>query len=81
MTEESLKLHNSRIILSKDQFLDLNASAAVEMSQDHSLQKQVKEFLSGSKKVLVILASFHTHENVLNELHAYSYFIGKDQYF
>ena len=68
MTEEPLKLHNSRTILSKDQFLDVNASVAVEMSLDHSLQKQVKEVLSGSTKVLVILDSFHTHDHVLNEL-------------
>ena len=41
---------------------------------------QVKELLGGSRKVLVILDSYHTHEHVLNELHAYAPFIGEGQY-
>jgi len=192
MSHKSLKLHNSKTILTKEEFFDLNASAAQEMSQDHSLQKQakdvlikadqhrwlhmntwmgepvlnlpqdmfaiqdiiwrsrpdyvievgvawggamlfeatllellggkkvigvdifipddlrerlsshgklserleliegssisdetltkIKEILSGSTKALVILDSFHTHEHVLNELRAYSEFVGKDKY-
>jgi len=42
--------------------------------------EKVKEILGGSRKVLVILDSFHTHEHVLNELRAYAPFIEKGQY-
>ena len=48
-------------------------------TSDETLTK-IKEILSGSMKVLVILDSFHTHEHMLNELRAYSEFVGKDQY-
>lgn len=48
-------------------------------TSDATLTK-IKKILSGSTKVLVILDSFHTHEHVLNELRAYSDFVGKDQY-
>ncbi len=41
---------------------------------------QVKALLGGSRKVLVILDSYHTHEHVLNELRAYTPFIEKGQY-
>lgn len=41
---------------------------------------KVTDLLNGSRKVLVILDSYHTHEHVLNELRAYAPFIGKGQY-
>lgn len=41
---------------------------------------QVKALLGGSRKVLVILDSNHTHEHVLNELRAYAPFIEEGQY-
>jgi cephalosporin hydroxylase len=41
---------------------------------------QVKALLGGSKKVMVMLDSYHTHEHVLNELRAYSPFLEKGQY-
>jgi cephalosporin hydroxylase len=41
---------------------------------------QVKALLGGSKKVLVMLDSYHTHEHVLNELRSYAPFIEKGQY-
>lgn len=41
---------------------------------------QVKEALGGSRKVLVILDSYHTHEHVLGELRSYSSFVEKGQY-
>ena len=41
---------------------------------------QVKTLLGGSRKVLVILDSYHTHEHVLNELRSYAPFIEKGQY-
>lgn len=41
---------------------------------------QVKKLIGNSKKVLVILDSYHTHEHVLKELRAYSPFISKGNY-
>ncbi len=41
---------------------------------------QLNALLNGSKKVLVILDSNHTHEHVLNELRAYETFVGQGQY-
>ncbi len=42
--------------------------------------RQVKEMLGGSRKVMVMLDSYHTHDHVLNELHAYAPFVEKGQY-
>lgn len=41
---------------------------------------QIKSILGESKKVLVILDSFHTHDHVINELRAYAPLIEKGQY-
>jgi len=41
---------------------------------------QVKTLLGGSRKVLVMLDSYHTHEHVLNELRSYAPFVQKGQY-
>src|SRR4029077_3673453 len=41
---------------------------------------QVKKWLGGSGKVLVVLDSYHTHEHVLNELRSYAPLIEKGQY-
>ena len=41
---------------------------------------QLKILLGGSRKILVILDSYHTHEHVLNELRAYAPLIEKGQY-
>lgn len=41
---------------------------------------QIRALLGGSRKVLVILDSYHTHEHVLNELRSYAPFIEKGQY-
>lgn len=41
---------------------------------------QIKSIIGGSKNVLVILDSFHTHEHVLNELRAYAPLVGNGQY-
>lgn len=51
-----------------------NASTATETLE------QIKEILGGSKKVMVILDSYHTHEHVIKELRAYSQFVQKGQY-
>ena len=41
---------------------------------------KVAELLAGSRKVLVVLDSYHTHTHVLNELRAYAPFVEKGQY-
>lgn len=41
---------------------------------------QVKALLGGSRKVLVILDSYHTHEHVIGELRAFAPFVEKGQY-
>jgi len=41
---------------------------------------KIKNILNSSKKALVILDSFHTHEHVIEELRAYTPFVGKGQY-
>lgn len=41
---------------------------------------KIEKILDGSKNVLVILDSFHTHEHVLSELYAYSEYVGKGNY-
>jgi len=50
-----------------------------ESTSDDTLT-QVTALLGGSRKVLVILDSFHTHEHVLKELRSYSPFIEEGQY-
>lgn len=42
--------------------------------------RKVKKVVGNSKRVLVSLDSFHTHEHVLRELKVYSRFIGKGFY-
>lgn len=49
-------------------------------STDPQTLAQVKEQLRGSRKVLVILDSYHTHDHVLRELCAYAPFVEKGQY-
>ena len=41
---------------------------------------QVKALLGGSRKVLIMLDSYHTHEHVLNELRSFAPFVEKGQY-
>lgn len=41
---------------------------------------RVKDMLGGSRDVLVVLDSDHTHEHVLKELQLYSPFVGKGHY-
>ena len=41
---------------------------------------KIKSILEGSRKILIILDSLHTHKHVLKELKIYSQFVGKDYY-
>uniref|UniRef100_A0A7V3N5Q8 Cephalosporin hydroxylase n=1 Tax=candidate division CPR3 bacterium TaxID=2268181 RepID=A0A7V3N5Q8_UNCC3 len=49
-------------------------------SIEKSTIEEVKKILGESKKTLIILDSFHTHEHVLKELRLYSQFVGKGYY-
>ena len=49
-------------------------------STDCDTIKQVKKIIGKSKKVMVILDSFHTHDHVLEELSSYAPFVGKGFY-
>ena len=42
--------------------------------------ERVKQLAKGSKRVMVVLDSNHTHEHVLKELELYSPFVSKDSY-
>jgi len=42
--------------------------------------QQVRKIIGRSKKVVVILDSFHTHDHVLEELRSYATFVGKGFY-
>jgi cephalosporin hydroxylase len=48
-------------------------------TSDETLNK-IRGVIKNSKKVMVILDSYHTHEHVLRELNAYSPFVGEGQY-
>jgi cephalosporin hydroxylase len=49
-------------------------------SVDQATIDQVKSLVGDARDILVILDSDHTHEHVLNELKAYSEFVGKGHY-
>jgi cephalosporin hydroxylase len=49
-------------------------------STSESTIEKIKKIIGTSKKTLIILDSYHTHEHVLNELNIYSQFIGKGCY-
>lgn len=49
-------------------------------SIDPSIVEQVRESVGGSKPVLVVLDSMHTHAHVLGELRAYSDLVSRDSY-
>lgn len=49
-------------------------------SVEQSTVEQVRSLLAGSREVMFILDSFHTHEHVLKELQLYSPLVGKGHY-
>ena len=49
-------------------------------STDCDTIQQVKKIIGKSRKVMVILDSFHTHDHVLKELRSYTPFVGKGFY-
>lgn len=49
-------------------------------SVDESTVERVRSITGGSKEVMLILDSYHTHEHVLKELRLYSPFVGKGFY-
>ena len=48
-------------------------------TSDETINK-IKTIVGNSKKIIVVLDSYHTHEHVLKELEIYSQFIGKGFY-
>jgi cephalosporin hydroxylase len=49
-------------------------------SIDRSVVDQVQSLLNGSREVIILLDSNHTHDHVLEELRLYSPFVGKGYY-
>jgi cephalosporin hydroxylase len=49
-------------------------------SLDEAVVREVNAIVGGSREVLVILDSFHTHDHVLRELRLYSPLVGAGQY-
>jgi cephalosporin hydroxylase len=49
-------------------------------SVDEALARQVREFVRGRKRVLVVLDSNHTHQHVLKEMNLYSPLVTKGSY-
>jgi cephalosporin hydroxylase len=49
-------------------------------STDTAVVERVRDLVSGSSRVLVLLDSNHTHEHVLQELHLYSPFVTTGSY-
>jgi cephalosporin hydroxylase len=59
-------------------------SNLIELIEGNSTTEEtidkIKNIIGNSKKTLIILDSYHTHEHVLKELEVYSQFIGKGSY-
>ncbi|EKD41143.1 MAG: Cephalosporin hydroxylase [uncultured bacterium] len=59
-------------------------SSRIELIQASSIEKstieKVKEMTKGSREVMILLDSNHTHDHVLEELRLYSPFVGKGYY-
>tara|TARA_Y100000389_G_scaffold125116_1_gene122463 strand:+ start:1892 stop:2641 length:750 start_codon:yes stop_codon:yes gene_type:complete len=66
--------------INKHKSLKKNISLIKGSSTDIKIIDKVKKIISGSKKVLVILDSHHTHDHVLKELDLYSKFVKKNNY-
>jgi cephalosporin hydroxylase len=49
-------------------------------STSMEVQNKICDILNGSKRVMVILDSYHTHDHVLNELREYSKYVHKGFY-
>jgi cephalosporin hydroxylase len=68
----------------RNEILDHRMSKRIKMIQGSSIStdtiEQVKQYVKGKEKVLVILDSNHTHAHVLEELKLYSPFVTKGSY-
>jgi cephalosporin hydroxylase len=71
---------NLRSRLAKNARLFSRIKLVTGSSTDCGTIQQVKKIIGRSKKVVVILDSFHTHDHVLNELRSYAPFVGKGFY-
>jgi cephalosporin hydroxylase len=71
---------NLRSRLAKNARLFSRIKLVTGSSTDCGTIQQVKKIIGRSKKVVVILDSFHTHDHVLKELRSYAPFVGKGFY-
>tara|TARA_X000000950_G_scaffold289382_2_gene412622 strand:- start:15596 stop:16339 length:744 start_codon:yes stop_codon:yes gene_type:complete len=66
--------------VNKFEFLNKKVELIEGSSTDKKIIEKVKKIIKGSKKILVILDSNHTHSHVLEELNIYSKFVKKNSY-
>ena len=71
---------NLRSRLAKNARLFSRIKLVTGSSTDCGTIQQDKKIIGRSKKVVVILDSFHTHDHVLKELRSYAPFVGKGFY-
>lgn len=64
----------------KHKKLNKNLLLINDSSLSQNTISKIKKIIKGSKKVMVILDSYHTHSHVLKELNIYSKFVFKGQY-
>ena len=62
-------------LMSQKKLVNLIELIEGESTSDETIEK-IKKIIGNSKKTLVILDSYHTHQHVLKELNIYSQFIG-----
>ena len=71
---------NLRSRLAKNTRLFSRIKLVTGSSTDCDTIQQVKKIIGKSRKIMVILDSFHTHDHVLEELKSYAPFVGKGFY-
>ena len=73
-----IRAHN-RVVIEKHP-LAFRIKLIQGSSTDKSILEKIKTFIKPQEKVMVILASNHTHEHVLNELYLYAPLVSKGFY-
>lgn len=71
---------NLRTRLAKNSRLFSRIKLIKRSSTDWVTIQEVRKIIAKSRKVMVILDSFHTHDHVLEELRSYAPFVGKGFY-
>lgn len=73
-----IRKHNREAIEKHPMFPRITLIEGSSIAAD--IVEEVKRLALGSKRILVILDSNHTHAHVLEEIHQYSPFVTKDSY-